>query len=282
MKLLLATMRGFSADDGGTMAAAIAYYALFSFFPLILLGITLVSFFVTSATAQEHVETFVRGFWPFGSEFVQANIEQILRARESVGILALLGLVWSASGVFAAMERALNRAWGVDDLRPYWARKVMALVMAVAAGGLFVLSVLLTTFFHVLWRLKQILPGVQPFGDDTMRGLASSLLPVLSGILVFLLLYKILPNTRVRWSDVWPGAVAAGLTWEAAKLGFTWYLTNLASYNLVYGSVAIIIGFLMWNYLTALILILGAEFTAKYALARRTEDIANFRPFWYT
>jgi membrane protein len=87
-------------------------------------------------------------------------------------------------------------------------------------------------------------------------------------ILIFFLLYKILPNTTVRWSDVWLGALLTGLGWELAKYLFTWYLTNFASYNLVYGSVALLIAFLAWSYYTGVILILGAEFTAEYAKAR--------------
>jgi membrane protein len=78
-----------------------------------------------------------------------------------------------------------------------------------------------------------------------------------------------LSNTTVRWADVWLGALLTGLGWELAKYLFTWYLANFASYNLVYGSLALIIAFLAWSYYTGLILILGAEFTAEYAKTRR-------------
>ncbi|MFB0537837.1 MAG: YihY/virulence factor BrkB family protein [Anaerolineae bacterium] len=270
LSLLRATGREFEKDNGFTMAAAIAYYALFSFFPVVLLMITVSSFFFSSATAQKEVIAWTERYIPASGDLVRANIGQILRVRGTVSIVALLGLLWSASGVFTALDRAVNRAWDVTELRPFWRQKLLALGMIVGAGGLLLFSIVSTTFFSVIRRLRLPLTGWQLFGKWLVfPNLLSTLLPVTFTVLIFLLLYRILPNTTVRWSDVWLGALLTGLGWELAKYLFTWYLTNFASYNLVYGSVALIIAFLAWSYYTAVIFILGAEFTAELAKIRR-------------
>jgi len=270
LSLLRATGREFQNDDGSTMAAAIAYYALFSFFPVVLLMITVSSFFFTSATAQKEVIAWAERYIPTSGDLIRANIGQILRARGAVSLLAILSLLWSGSGIFSALDRAVNRAWNVTELRPFWRQKLLAFGMIVGAGGLLLISIVSTTFFNVIRRLRLPLTGWQLFGKWLMfPNLLSTLLPVTLTILIFLLLYRILPNTTVRWSDVWPGALLTSLGWELAKYLFTWYLANFASYNLVYGSVALLIAFLAWSYYTGLILILGAEFTAEFARTRR-------------
>jgi len=270
LSLLRATGREFQNDDGSAMAAAIAYYTLFSFFPLVLLMITVFSFFFSSATAQKEVITWAERYIPASGDLIRANIGQVLRVRGTVSIVALLGLVWSGSGVFSALDRAINRAWDVSELRSFWRQKLLALGMIVGAGGLLLVSIISTTFFNVIRRLRLPLTSWQLFGKWlVLPKLLSALLPVILTMLIFLLLYKILPNTTVRWSDVWLGALLTGLGWELAKYLFTWYLANFASYNLVYGSVALLIAFLAWSYYTSLILILGAEFTAEYAKTRR-------------
>lgn len=270
LSLLRSTGREFQDDDGFTMAAAIAYYALFSFFPVVLLMITVSSFFFSSATAQKGVIAWAERYIPASGDLIRANIGQILRVRGTVSIVALLGLLWSASGVFTALDRVINRAWDVTELRPFWQQKLLAFSMIVGAGGLLLVSIVSTTFFNVIRRLRLPLTGWQLLGKWLMiPKLLSTLLPVILTVLIFLLLYKILPSTSVCWSDVWLGALLTGLGWELAKYLFTWYLTNFASYNLVYGSVALLIAFLAWSYYTGLILILGAEFTAEYAKTRR-------------
>jgi membrane protein len=270
LSLLQATGREFQNDDGPTMAAAIAYYTFFSFFPLVLLMVAVSSFFFSSATAQKGVIAWAERYIPASGKLVKANMGQILQVRGTVSIVALLGLLWSASGVFAALDRVINRAWNVSELRPFWQQKLLAFSMIAGAGGLLLVSIVSTTFFNVIRRLRLPLTGWQLFGKWLIfPKLLSTLLPVVLTILIFLLLYKILPSTTVRWSDVWLGALLTGLGWELAKYLFTWYLANFASYNLVYGSVALLIAFLAWSYYTGLILILGAEFTAEYAKTRR-------------
>ena len=100
-------------------------------------------------------------------------------------------------------------------------------------------------------------------------GWLSTLVPALISVIAFTVFYRTMPRNRVRWRDVWLGGVLAGLIWEGARQLFAWYLANFARHSLIYGSVGAIIGFLLWAYLSAQILLVGAEFTAQYCAWRR-------------
>ena len=86
---------------------------------------------------------------------------------------------------------------------------------------------------------------------------------------IFLTIYKYVPNTKTYWRDVWLGAVVAGALFEAGKNLFLWYLENFAQYSQAYGAVASVIVLMVWTYITAIILILGAELAAEYARMKR-------------
>jgi membrane protein len=108
--------------------------------------------------------------------------------------------------------------------------------------------------------------------------LLSALIPVLVSVATFIILYRTMPRNGVTWRDVWLGGMIAGLIWEVARRLFTWYLANFASYSLIYGSVGAIIAFLLWAYLSAMIVLLGAEFTAQFSHWRRAGRPIERRP----
>ena len=121
------TYKRFLEHQGNANAAAIAYYTLFSVFPLTLLLISVGSFFLDPAQAQEAALTLVGAYLPTAVELVERNIERVLALRGTAGIIGVLGFVWSASGVFGSLSRAINRAWDVERPRPVWAERALAL-----------------------------------------------------------------------------------------------------------------------------------------------------------
>jgi len=176
--------------------------------------------------------------------------------------VSVLLLLWSASSVFSALGRAINRAWDVYRDRPFHVRKLRDVTMAVGVGGLFLLSMGATSAFSILesWHL----PFVTGSAD-----LGSRLLGFGFSLGIFLVLYKFLPNTRTYWRYIWLGAVVAAVLFETAKTLFVFYLARFANYESVYGSVASVIILLVWIYISALILILGAEVSAEYGRMRQ-------------
>jgi membrane protein len=115
-------------------------------------------------------------------------------------------------------------------------------------------------------------------GTDRLVSWLATLVPALLSVGAFVLMYRTMPRAPVRLRDVWLGGLIAGLLWEASQQLFFWYLANLATYNVIYGSVGAIIAFLLWAYLSAQIFLLGAEFTAEYSRWRRAGRLVETRP----
>lgn len=281
LSLLHKTWQAFVRHDGPTMARSLAYYALFSIFPLLLVLISLGSSALASQESQSAILDLIVRYLPVAGDLVKANIKQVLRIRGTVGILALLSLFWSASGVFRAMFRAVNRAW--DNAKPgsFWRRGFYSLVILLAIGLILLATTLYSTVLSFIRGWQVPILGWQPFSDvgqGRLWGWLSALVPGLVSVIGFCLIYRTIPRAHVTLRDVWPGGLLAGLSWEVAKQLFTWYLSNFARYSLVYGSVGAIIAFLLWSYLSALILLLGAEFTAQYSRWRREGRPVELRP----
>ena len=263
--------KGYLEHRGTAMAAAIAYYTLFSLFPLTLLLISLGSFVLDSEQAQQAAVALVGAYLPTSVTLVQYNIERVLQLRGTIGIIGVLGFLWSASGVFGGLSQAINRAWDVERPRHPWAERALALGMVLLIALLFFLSLFSTAAFELVARLSAYIPGEPSIHPGLLMSLATRVLPYIFTVLFFSFLYRVLPYTRVTWKEVLPGSLLASFAWEVAKYGFTLYLTRFASYNLVYGSVAAIIVMLLWSYMSGAIILLGAEFTAQYARKRRGE-----------
>jgi len=271
LRILQRTVVSYGQDDGPALAAAIAYRALFSFFPLVLLLLALSSTLLVNST-EEQVVTFVESFLPTAGNLVRNNVTTVSRTRGAVGTLAALGLLWSASSVFAAVDRAVNRAWGASGRRSFWRQQALALSIVVGIGLLFFVSTLTTTIYNVLRSITLPWLGIELFSNRLGRRLLPLVGPVLLDYFVFLLLYRLLPIVRVRWQDVLPGALAAGSAWQIAKAGFNLYVRSFARYNLVYGSVTALIVFLTFTYIAAVILVMGAEFAAAWTHTRRERN----------
>ncbi len=279
--LLIRTGLAFDQDDGAVMSRSIAYYALFSLFPLLLVLISFAASFLGSSQAQQLVIEWVARFLPTTGDLVQINSDQIAAAQSTINILALLGLFWSASGVFTATYRSVNRAWGNPKSQLFWSEKLFGLAVVMVAGLLLLTTTVLSTVISVLlsWR-PLLLAGGSILDPETspLWNLVSNLLPIPVSIVAFILLYRIIPRNAVSWRDVWLGGLLAGLVWELARRIYAWYLSDIARYNLIYGSVGAIIGFLLWSYLSAMILLIGAEFTAQHTAWRRAGKPPETRP----
>lgn len=268
LRIIRRTVVSYGQDDGPALAASIAYRALFSFFPLALLLLAFSSNLVNSVEAQEQVVAFAESFMPSTGELVRDNVTAVLSSRGTVGILAALGLIWSASSVFTAIDRAVNRAWGKTVRRSFWRQQALAVSIVIGIGLLFLISTLTTTIYNLLLNIH--LPWLgEPLNNGFGRHWLPFLGPMLVDYLIFLMLYHLLPIVQVRWQDVLPGALVAGTAWQIAKAGFNLYLINFAHYNLVYGSLTAIIVFLTFTYIAATILVMGAEFTAAWTRTRR-------------
>jgi membrane protein len=281
LSLIVKTALAFDQDEGPVVARSMAYYALFAIFPALLALIVVASSVLDSAQVQETVTDFVAQYMPVALEFVEDNIKQMLATRETVGFVALVGLIWSASGVFSAAFRAVNKAWRIPKSKLFFSQKLYGVVIVLIVGALFVATITLSAGLKVVreWELPVL--GWQPFaepGSGRLVAWLGVLFPAILAVVAFTLMYRTMPQTSVRWRDVWVGGLIAGLVWEIGKQLYTWYLANFATNNVIYGSVGAIIGFLLWAYLSAQIFLIGAQFTVVQTGWRRAGRPIETRP----
>ncbi len=252
-----------------THAASIAYYALLSLFPFLLLVISLLG----SVTADDHdrlaVLTFVLRYFPTRLEFVSNQLDAFRQSRVQVGMAGALALIWASLGVFGAITSAVNEAWGVEKQRSFWKHRLVSFLMLVAAGGVMIIALLFVSavqvaeasWFGVMLSRFQWLTALQTL---TFRYLTTILFVIGVG-----LVYYFIPNAKTRFRDVWVGAILTGVLWRAAFSGFSWYIAHNSRLTMIQGSIATVVVFLLWVYVSSVILMYGVEFTAAYARLRR-------------
>jgi membrane protein len=260
---------GFYTRDDLTHAAAIAYYSLLSLFPFFLLALAILG----SATADDQkrsaVLLFVLRYFPTQFDFITRQLDSFRMGQLTVGIVGTLTLMWGAVGFFGAMSTAVNHAWGVEKHRSFWKHRLFSFLMLSVAALMFLVALLLISAYHVVgasW-FAAVLAGSP--GLAVLRTVAVQNATTLMFILVVGFIYYYVPNAKVRFRDVWIGAVLTGLLWKAALEGFSLVFSDMSRFTRINGSIAAVVVFLMWVYVQAVILLYGVEFTAAYARLRR-------------
>ena len=254
--------------DTGVMASSIAYIALFSLFPLILLSISIASFSFGPSIDQHSTIQRLEFVAPALGQLLGQNIDAIIRARGPVTSFALLGLIWSASTIFNTLTYTLSKIWHMRQRRAAWKRRGMSIlfVMAFVGPTLFLISVAGSVIANIRFWLPDL--GL-PFWSGI-----SLILTALLNVALFMVLYMLFPHGAATWREVLPGAVGAGILWELAKKAFLSFVaTYISISNLVYGSVATIIAFLLWAYISSLIFIFGAYLSVSYWELKQKQKI---------
>ena len=260
ISILETAINSFTEKHAAQASAGLAYYTFFSIFPLMLVFIAGGSYFLDSHEVFTTVTQFIQQALPISRQVINENLEQILKARGTAGIVSFFILLWSASGMFTNLAYNINLAWPRATRRNFLQNRLVGLWMIVGMIGLIVLSLVLT---WVTSRLPFInAEHASPIGLLLLR-LLSALGSWLMIFLVFLTLYHWIPTLRVRWSSTLWGALIASLAWKTLIVGFSWYLgSSFGQYQLVYGSLGAIVAFLFLIYIISLITLFGAHLSA--------------------
>lgn len=259
----------FINSDNLTYASSISFYALLSLFPLFLLLFSIVGTATTDEASRLAVFNFVLRYFPRQFDFITTQVDAFRQQRVQLGLFASLLVTWSSLGVFGAITTAVNYAWRVERQPNYFKHKLVAFLMLVAAGVLLIAALVLlsaTSIVEARW-FSGVVHTTLALGWLHMLWVrwATTLLFVLVTGLIF----YFVPNTnKVRFRDVWPGAIVAGLLWRVALKGFSWYVTDLSRFS-VHGTIAGVVVFLLWVYVSAVVLLYGVELTVAYAQLRR-------------
>lgn len=265
-RIVRRALKRFGEIDGEQRAAAFGYYALLSVFPLILLFVTIGSYFVERQTVTEAIVRFLNHYIPVAQEeenLVVKNIGGVLQARGEVSIVALGVLAWSALKFLKVLIRAANRAWD-SRIYTWWQLPLKCFsLLGIVAG-----AALLGTLAPAGARLvEHWLPAV--FGNVAVAiNLLIAFIPTAILFCGFSMLYRLAPSRRTRFSEVWLAALAATGLFRLAEMEFVWYARNLAHWNALYGALGGMIGFLMWVYVSGWIFVLGVCFCAAQAELR--------------
>jgi membrane protein len=263
---------GFNEANAGHVAAALAYYTMFSLFPMLLALIAVGSFFLEREQVQQQVVQSITQVAPISAELIRSNVEQVLQRRGTVGVVGLVGLIWSGTGVFTVLLDHINRAWARAERRSFLQERLLGLGIGILGivAALLMLSFLSTPVLNILPRLELRVGGRVAIFNRPVWTLISSGLPVLLTFLAFLALYRWGPNTDVGWSEAaWP-ALFVALTWDVAKRVFAWYVSSdLVQYRLVYGSLGAVVALLLWIYVSSMLVLFGAHLSAAIARSRR-------------
>ena len=279
--VLLAAWRGVKElydSEGLTHAASIAYYALLSLFPIFLLALFILNELASDAGERDTVVRFVFRYFPRQFDFISGQLDAFQQQPVTFGFWGSVALVWASLGVFNAVTAAVNHAWAVEKKRSFLGHRLIGFLMMVSAGVVLMLGLVIASMV----RLAETRLG-EAFQRSTwldwFSGIIASYVATFLLIGCVALIFYFVPNTKVRFRDVWPGAILVGVLWRIAFQLFSWYASDLATWNVIHGSLAAVVVFLLWIYISAVILIYGVEMTASYArlqeAARRHSQLSK-------
>ncbi|RPF30564.1 YihY/virulence factor BrkB family protein [Streptomyces sp. TLI_185] len=272
--VLKGSLKEFKDDELADRAAALTYYGVLSLFPALLVLVSLLG--ITGKSATDKVLNNLRQLAPGSArDIITRAVEQLQNNAGTGSVMALVGIVlavWSASGYVAAFIRAANAVYDMPEGRPVWTILPMRIGVTVVLMVLAVMSALIVVFTGALAHQTGQALGI---GDTALTVWSIAKWPVLVLLVTVMIaiLYWATPNAKVkgfRW--ITPGSLLALAIWLAASAGFAFYVANFASYNKTYGTMAGVIVFLVWLWISNLAILLGLEFDAETVRQRAIAD----------
>ncbi|MFG2988985.1 YihY/virulence factor BrkB family protein [Streptomyces sp. NPDC048257] len=268
--VLRGTMKEFKDDELADRAAGLTYYGLLALFPALLVLVSLLG--IAGKSTTKEVLDNLQKLTPGSARDVVTDAVRQLQGNAGVGsVVAVVGLlvaVWSASGYIAAFIRTANAVYDVPEGRPVWKVLPLRLALTVTLMILACASALIVVFTGSLAREAGSALGI---GDTALTVWSIAKWPVLLLLVTMMiaLLYWAAPNAKGRgFNWVTPGSFLALLLWMVASAGFAFYVANFGSYNKTYGTLAGVIVFLVWLWITNLAILLGLEFDAEMVRQR--------------
>lgn len=245
-------------DQFTDLAAAIAYWAFFSIFPLLLGLMALAGYTLAEAEVQSRIVELMTDLLPGSTDLIQQNLKSVVTYRSGMGLVGILGLLWTASKGLAAVTRAVNRALGAKKTRSYMVSKFRFFGMTVVVAVLAIVSISITVTLEVVLSSPLLVGlGFDEIQIPRIRGWLTSFAFV---FIMVSLIYRVTPYEKTSWRQILPGALLAAVLFELSKAGFMIYLDWMSRWEAIYGSLTSILVLLLWLYLSALILVFGVEY----------------------
>ena len=260
----------FFTDGVGRAGAELAYFFLFSFFPLMIFASLLIGTFDINVNS---VEELLKGVIPADVLTIALDYIAYVTNLQMDGLMyvGLFTALWSASRAVSSLSVAVNRAYRIEDGR----NVLLQFLINIGFSAAMLASIVITIVILVLGRgvlqyVAQIV-NIGPVEINTWHILRFVPITLLF-FCILLFLYSVVPNKRIAIRQVIPGAIAAAVSWLIASIGFSFYVENMARYSLLYGSIGAVIVLMIWLYLTGIILIMGAELNHVLYIVREQLD----------
>jgi membrane protein len=267
------TMKEVKADQVPLLAAGVAFYALLSLFPAIIAGVSIYGLVADPTTVQNQIDELTRMLSPETAEIVGTQLEQVTSgAGGALGLATVIGILtalWSASSGMKALITGVNLAYDETESRKFVKLRGLALLLTLGAMVLMAVALALIVGF----------PAVPDSWPTPLQWAVAVLRFVLLAALLMVglaVLYRYAPDRdEPKWSWVSPGSVVATLLWVLASVGFSIYVNAFGNYNKTYGALAGVIILMFWLYLTAFVVLVGAELNAEMELQTARDTTAG-------
>ena len=271
---LIALARYMASTEVHTYAFSVAANVIFSLFPFIVLLLTIAQKVFHSPAMVSVVGDLLRTILPSNQDFIVRNMVALVHPHSSTRIFSVVMLLITSTGVFLPLEVALNKVWGVKENRNYLQNQLVSLGLAMAVGALAMGSVALAASQRSVTEWV-FFGHTDNFAFNFLAAAVLKVCAVVMSVLLFFLIYWMLPHRKIPAMAVLPTAIVVGLTWEAAKYLYVLVLPRL-DFESVYGPFRVSVGLMMWAFLSGLMLLAGAHFSAsRYALRSAREAAAE-------
>ncbi|HEX6593018.1 MAG TPA: YihY/virulence factor BrkB family protein [Bacillota bacterium] len=253
-------MKRIADDDVFGLAAQLAYFFLLSLFPLLLFIMTLIGHLPIDE--QSFIDVLATVAPEEMMDLINENISRLVNEQNS-GLLSIsfIGTLWSASNGVNAITRAFNRAYEVEEDRSFIVSRLIAIVLTVAMVGIIVIAILLPVLGRMigmyLFSLFGLSEGFAHIWGTLRWGITSIVF-----FIVFLALYRLAPNEKIRLIEVIWGALFATVSWQLVSWAFSFYVDIIGDYSATYGSLGAVIVLMIWFYMSGLIIIIGGIINA--------------------
>ena len=263
------TIHRFGAQHLPTYAAAISFQLVISLFPLIGFITAIAAFVVAPEVVVQRALELSEGLAPGAENLLRDALESMAAVRGGVGIVSLVGLLWSGSNLFGALRRGLNAATGATRRRTFVQGRVLDISVAFLASLLLTASVGITALLTFLQQSEQ-LGGESPFAwlGWVLRAIGV-LVPIAIATGILGTLYHLVPAQRLGWRPALAGGLFGAVGFEIGKNAFVLYTANFGSFDAVYGPIATGVILLVWLYYSSMIFLTGAAFGSSLASASR-------------
>lgn len=268
-----------SDDKVDQLASSLAYYAIFSLSPLVIIGMAIISFFFEREVAQGQLLAQLQNvIGENSSELIASMLSSATEGNNGMvaSIISFATLLWSAASVFGHLQNALNTIWDVvpeakSSVWDYVRTRGLSFLLVLAGGAMGLLSLVLTSVFSSLSNFV----GIVGFNVALWDAITNLGLTFVAIAILFALIYKVLPDRFVPWREAWFGALIASLLFVLGKSILGWYFSQNSAVS-VYGAAGSLVALLLWIYYSSQIFFFGAEFTQVYfKRAMRKKDLAT-------